>query len=96
MARSVSPKRAVKPTRPSYILDEQIGFIELPPASAEQAECAQHDAGGPHRDGVHRREAGAGRGWNKPRPPLYRPLDIGDRDRLARGVAIHTRAFVGL
>ena len=27
MARSVSPKRAVKPTRPSYILDEQIGFI---------------------------------------------------------------------
>src|SRR3569833_1804672 len=27
MARSLSPKRAVKPTRPSYILDEQIGFI---------------------------------------------------------------------
>jgi len=27
MARSVSPKRAVKPARPSYILDEQIGFI---------------------------------------------------------------------
>ena len=27
MARSASPKRAVKPARPSYILDEQIGFI---------------------------------------------------------------------
>src|SRR3954469_22510693 len=27
MARSVSPKRAVKPARPSSILDEQIGFI---------------------------------------------------------------------
>ena len=27
MARSVSPKRAVKPARPSYILDEQVGFI---------------------------------------------------------------------
>src|SRR5437899_12951579 len=27
MGRSVSPKRAVKPARPSYILDEQIGFI---------------------------------------------------------------------
>ena len=27
MARSVSPKRAAKPARPSYILDEQIGFI---------------------------------------------------------------------
>ena len=27
MARSVSPKRSVKPARPSYILDEQIGFI---------------------------------------------------------------------
>ena len=27
MARSVSPKRSVKPSRPSYILDEQIGFI---------------------------------------------------------------------
>ena len=25
--RSVSPKRSVKPSRPSYILDEQIGFI---------------------------------------------------------------------
>src|SRR6476661_7381265 len=27
MARSVSPKRAVKPARPSYVLEEQIGFI---------------------------------------------------------------------
>ena len=27
MGRSVSPKRSVKPSRPSYILDEQIGFI---------------------------------------------------------------------
>ena len=27
MGRSISPKRAVKPARPSYILDEQIGFI---------------------------------------------------------------------
>jgi DNA-binding MarR family transcriptional regulator len=27
MARGVSPKRAAKPARPSYILDEQIGFI---------------------------------------------------------------------
>src|SRR3979490_3492903 len=27
MARSVSPKRNVKPSRPAYILDEQIGFI---------------------------------------------------------------------
>src|SRR6059036_400538 len=27
MGRSASPKRAVKPARPSYILDEQIGFI---------------------------------------------------------------------
>ena len=27
MARSVSAKRSVKPARPSYILDEQIGFI---------------------------------------------------------------------
>ena len=27
MSRSVSPKRSVKPARPSYILDEQIGFI---------------------------------------------------------------------
>jgi MarR family transcriptional regulator, lower aerobic nicotinate degradation pathway regulator len=27
MGRSVSPKRSVKPARPSYILDEQIGFI---------------------------------------------------------------------
>jgi len=27
MARSVLPKRSVKPSRPSYILDEQIGFI---------------------------------------------------------------------
>jgi DNA-binding MarR family transcriptional regulator len=27
MARNVSPKRAVKPARPSYILDEQVGFI---------------------------------------------------------------------
>src|SRR4029450_7990873 len=27
MGRGVSPKRAVKPARPSYILDEQIGFI---------------------------------------------------------------------
>ena len=27
MARSVSPKRSVRPSRPSYILDEQIGFI---------------------------------------------------------------------
>src|ERR1044072_8736153 len=27
MGRRASPKRAVKPVRPSYILDEQIGFI---------------------------------------------------------------------
>jgi DNA-binding MarR family transcriptional regulator len=27
MIRNVSPKRSVKPSRPSYILDEQIGFI---------------------------------------------------------------------
>src|SRR5256885_14051011 len=27
MARSVAVKRSVKPSRPSYILDEQIGFI---------------------------------------------------------------------
>ena len=27
MARSVSLKRSVKPSRPAYILDEQIGFI---------------------------------------------------------------------
>src|SRR3982074_44529 len=27
MSRRVSPKRSVKPSRPSYILDEQIGFI---------------------------------------------------------------------
>src|SRR2546421_8196835 len=27
MARSVSPKREVRPARPSYILDEQIGFM---------------------------------------------------------------------
>src|ERR1700710_690427 len=27
MARTVSAKRSVKPARPSYILDEQIGFI---------------------------------------------------------------------
>ena len=27
MGRSVSPKRSVRPARPSYILDEQIGFI---------------------------------------------------------------------
>jgi DNA-binding MarR family transcriptional regulator len=27
MGRSVLPKRSVKPSRPSYILDEQIGFI---------------------------------------------------------------------
>ena len=27
MGRSVSPKRSVKPSRPSYILDEQVGFI---------------------------------------------------------------------
>ena len=27
MARSASPKRTVKPARPSYVLDEQIGFI---------------------------------------------------------------------
>ena len=27
MGRSVLPKRSVKPQRPSYILDEQIGFI---------------------------------------------------------------------
>jgi DNA-binding MarR family transcriptional regulator len=27
MGRSVAPKRSVKPSRPSYILDEQIGFI---------------------------------------------------------------------
>ena len=27
MGRSVSPKRTAKPARPSYVLDEQIGFI---------------------------------------------------------------------
>src|SRR3954463_12754872 len=27
MARSVSPKRTVRPARPQYVLDEQIGFI---------------------------------------------------------------------
>jgi MarR family transcriptional regulator, lower aerobic nicotinate degradation pathway regulator len=27
MGRSVAPKRSVKPSRPSYILDEQVGFI---------------------------------------------------------------------
>ena len=27
MGRSISPKRSVKPARPSYILDEQIGFV---------------------------------------------------------------------
>ncbi len=27
MARNGSPKRSVKPSKPSYILDEQIGFI---------------------------------------------------------------------
>ena len=27
MGRSVSPKRTVKPARPPYVLDEQIGFI---------------------------------------------------------------------
>jgi MarR family transcriptional regulator, lower aerobic nicotinate degradation pathway regulator len=27
MARNASPKRSVKPPKPSYILDEQIGFI---------------------------------------------------------------------
>jgi DNA-binding MarR family transcriptional regulator len=27
MTRSVSPKRSVKPSRPAYILDDQIGFI---------------------------------------------------------------------
>ena len=27
MTRSVSPKRNIKPSRPAYVLDEQIGFI---------------------------------------------------------------------
>ena len=27
MARSISPKRSIKPSRPAYILEEQIGFI---------------------------------------------------------------------
>src|SRR5436853_6348275 len=27
MGRSVSPKRSVRPARPAYILDEQVGFI---------------------------------------------------------------------
>ncbi len=27
MTRSVSPKRIIKPPRPAYVLDEQIGFI---------------------------------------------------------------------
>jgi DNA-binding MarR family transcriptional regulator len=27
MGRSVAPKRSVKPQKPSYILDEQVGFI---------------------------------------------------------------------
>src|SRR6201987_4723710 len=27
MTRSVSPKRSIKPSRPAYILEEQIGFI---------------------------------------------------------------------
>ena len=27
MTRSVSPKRVAKPSRPAYVLDEQIGFI---------------------------------------------------------------------
>src|SRR5882762_2867235 len=27
MSRSVSPKRSLKPQRPSYVLEEQIGFI---------------------------------------------------------------------
>jgi hypothetical protein len=45
---------------------------------------------------VHRGEAGADRGWDKPRPPLYSPFDIGDRNGLAAGIAVHTRAFLGL
>ena len=27
MARSISPKRSIRPSRPAYILEEQIGFI---------------------------------------------------------------------
>ena len=27
MTRSVSPKRSIKPSRPAYVLEEQIGFI---------------------------------------------------------------------
>jgi MarR family transcriptional regulator, lower aerobic nicotinate degradation pathway regulator len=27
MTRSVSPKRSIRPSRPTYVLDEQIGFI---------------------------------------------------------------------
>ena len=78
------------------LADEQIGFGELAGAGAEQAERAQHDAGGAHRDGVHGGKASLDRGGNEPRPPLYRRLEVSDRDRLAGGVAVHARAFVGL
>ena len=78
------------------LADEQIGLVELAGAGTEQAERAQHDAGGPHRDGMHRGEAGPDRGRDEPRPPLYCRLDVGDRDRLAGGVAVHAWAFVGL
>ena len=70
--------------------------MSSPDVGAEQAERAQHDAGRAHRDGVHGGEAGVERGGDEPGPPCGRGFQVGDRDGLTGGVALHARALVGL
>ena len=56
----------------------------------------EDDAGGAHRDGVHGGEAGVERGGDEPRPAVGFGFEVGDGDRLAGGIAVDTRPFVGL
>lgn len=78
------------------LADEQVGVVQFAPVSAEQTECAQHGARSAHWDGVHGGETGRDRGGDEPRPPLCCPVNVGDRNRLAGGVAVHAWTVVGL
>ncbi len=75
---------------------QSVGLVELAWTGAEQVERAQHEARRAHRDGVHRGEAGVERGGYEPGPSRSRPVQVGDRNGLAGGIALDAGALVGL
>jgi hypothetical protein len=76
--------------------DKQIRATEHATAGAEQAERTKDRTSRPHRDGMHRCKSGVAGHLCELRPSANFGLHIGDRNKLASGIAFHARPFVGL